>query len=168
MSGRTWPSRTDEKGKKEILLLDIVIVRHEAQLLLLPTTTPNAKRAPGHRAEIADAKKVKDFKEAFTNADPAHVIFSGFPIESTGFLGPTAETFINKIAAIEASLNDMPYNRRPLVEKISMAMQEGLARHAIDATTLHLKLLPAYKLHRSEEHRLNSSHYARSRMPSSA
>ena len=137
---------TDEKGKKEILLLDIVIVRHEAQLLLLPTTTPNAKRAPGHRAEIADAKKVKDFKEAFTNADPAHVIFSGFPIESTGFLGPTAETFINKIAAIEASLNDMPYNRRPLVEKISMAMQEGLARHAIDATTLHLKLLPAYKL----------------------
>ncbi len=85
---------------------------------------------PGHSAELAEQRKVKEVEEKFHMNSNPQVTFIPFGMETTGALGPSAVAYSSKVAkalAAKADGNDSgrsyAYKLRQIKQHLSVSLQ---------------------------------------------
>jgi hypothetical protein len=85
---------------------------------------------PGHSAELAEQRKVKEVEERFRMDSNPQVTFIPFGMETTGALGPSAVAYSSKVAkalAAKADGNDSgrsyAYKLRQIKQNLSVSLQ---------------------------------------------
>ena len=85
---------------------------------------------PGHSAELAEQRKVKEVEDRFQMDSNPQVTFIPFGMETTGALGPSAVAYSSKVAkalAAKADGNDSgrsyAYKLRQIKQNLSVSLQ---------------------------------------------